>query len=250
MLCLIDEAGSLSLADPDPFRIGFLITGRGDRLESDIKRLKKELPPRGKSGEYHACEEHPNTRAMIRSLLCLNGEVQMYIVEWIKKDFSTEYFMNGRLSVFRDTNLLIGSFAITASRIAAAASANGYLSIHVIAEASKVDIQSEHRSREQAFGQVLRFALEQQARIKRPPPGTQAMIQVSTVRKSQYAPLSFVDYWLWAYCRNFDRGDTEVLPDELKRRTSVTRMTESDVRRVSPDDKSNLFTSTTGPETI
>lgn len=92
MLCLVDEAGSLSVAAPEPFRVGFFLTGHRGRLESDIARLKKELPPLGKFGEYHAREDHPKTRAMIRGLLCLNDEPRMYIVEWIKEDFSAEYF--------------------------------------------------------------------------------------------------------------------------------------------------------------
>ena len=230
MLCLVDEAGSLSITSPEPFRVGFLITGRPERLESDIRRLKMEVPPRGKSGEYHAREDHPSTRAKIRALLCLNDEPRMHIIEWDKTDFSAEFIVNGRLTVLQDTNPLIASFAITASHIAAAASANGRFIIDIIAEAAMSDIQSEHRSREQAFSKVLHIAFEKQAQIRRPPPGTKTVIRVSTKRKNQYAPLSFVDYWLWAYCRYSDRGDTEVLPDEIKRRTTVRRMTESDVK--------------------
>ena len=229
--CLIDEAGSLSVASPEPFRVGFLLTGQPKRLESDIRTLKRELPPRGKRDEYHAREDHPSTRTKIRALLCLNDEPRMHIVEWAKTDFSPEFIVNGRLTVFQDTNPLIASFAITASRIAAAASANGSFVVDIIAEAAMEDIQSEHRSREQAFTRVLHVAIEKQARIKKPPPGTKTVIRVSTKRKSQYAPLSFVDYWLWAYCRYSDRGDAEVLPDAIRRRTTVRRMGESDVRR-------------------
>jgi len=231
ILCLVDEAGSLNINSPEPFRVGFLLTARPKRLESDIKSLKRELPPRGKSGEFHAREDHPKTRALIRALLCLNKEPRMHIVEWDKKDFSPEFFVKGKLTVFKDSNPLIASFVITASHIAAAASAIGSPIIDIIAEGTMDDIRSEHRSREQAFGQVLRIAFEKQAQIRRPPPGTQSIIRVSTKRKNQYAPLSFVDYWLWAYCRHFDRGDTEVLPDELISRTTVKRMTVADVKR-------------------
>ena len=231
ILCLIDEAGSLNASSPEPFRVGFLLTTKPRRLESDISILKKEMPPRGKSVEFHAREDHPHTRALIRALLCLNNEPRMHIVEWAKQDFRPESFVNGRLRVFKDTNPLIASFAITASHIAAAASATGAPIVDIIAEATMDDIRSEHRSREQAFTQVLHIAFGKQAQIKRPPPGTQTMIRVSTKRKNQYAPLSFVDYWLWAYCRHFDRGDTEVLPDEMKSRTTVKRMTEAEFTR-------------------
>jgi len=230
MLCLIDEAGSLSIVSPEPFRVGFLLTREPQRLESDIRTLKRELPPRGKSGEFHAREDHPSTRAKIRALLCLNDEPQMHIVEWAKSDFSPEFIVNGKLTVFQDTNPSIASFAITASHIAAAASANEIFIVDIIIEAVKGDIRSEHRSREQAFSQVLHIAIQKQAQIKRPPTGTKTIIRVSTKRKYQYAPLSFVDYWLWAYCRYFDRDDVDVLPDELRRRTTVKRMTERDVK--------------------
>ena len=230
LTCLIDESGSLSINSPEPFRVGFLVTCHPERLEYDIRTLKKELPPRGKSGEYHAREDHPSTRAKIRALLCLNDEPRMHIVEWSKTDFSPEFIVEDRLTVFRDTNPLIASFAITASHIAAAASANENFIVDIIVEAAAEDIKSEHRSREQAFSQVLQIAFEKQARIKRPPPETKTIIRVSTRRKGQYAPLSFADYWLWAYSRYSDRGDAQVLPDELRRRTSVNKMTESDVR--------------------
>ena len=231
ILCLVDEAGSLSVASPEPFRVGFLLTAQPGRLDSDIRTLKSELPPRGKSGEYHAREDHPSTRAKIRALLCLNGEPRMHIVEWVKADFSPEFIVNGRLTVLQDTNPLMASFAITASHIAAAASANGSPLVDIVAEASMSDIRSEHRSREQAFSQVIRVAIEKQARIKRPPIGTRTVIRVMTRRKGQYPPLSFADYWLWAYCRYSDHGDAEALPDLIRRRTTVRRMTESDVRR-------------------
>lgn len=237
LLCLVDESGSLLSTDSEPYRIGFLITGRRDRLESDIRRLKRELPPHGKAGEFHAREDHPCTRAMIRRLLCLNNEPRMHIVEWIKEDFSAEYFVNGKLKVFSNTSVSIGSFALTATEIAAAASANGHTVIDLIAEAAKVDIHSEHRSRTQAFGPVLQVALEKQAIIKRAPPGTRTLIRVSTKRKSQYAPLSFVDYWLWAYCRHADRDEAEVFPDELRLRTTVRRMTEKGVNPSCPGDE-------------
>lgn len=231
ILCLIDEAGSLKVAAPEPFRVGFLITAHPERLASDIRTLKSELPPRGKSGEFHASEDHPSTRAKIRALLSLNNEPRMHIVEWVKTDFSPEFIVNGRLTAFRDTNPLIASFALTASHIAAVASATGSPIVDIVAEASRNDIQSEHRSREQAFSQVIDIAIQKQAQIKRPPTGTRTIIRVSTRRKNQYPTLSFVDYWLWAYCRHSDRGDVNVLPDALRSRTTVRRMTESDVKR-------------------
>lgn len=183
MLCLIDEAGSILSSEKEPFRVGFLLTCRPDRLESDIRSLKRELPPRSKSGEYYACEDHPNTRAMLRRLLCLNNEPRMYIVEWAKEKFSQEFFKNGKLRVFQDTNPMIASFAIIASQITAAASANGFFMVHVIAEAAQNDIQSEHRSREQAFNSVLQTVLKRQYAIKAPPPGTQTLIKISTKKR-------------------------------------------------------------------
>lgn len=226
MLCLIDEAGSILSSEKEPFRVGFLLTCRPDRLESDIRSLKRELPPRSKSGEYHAREDHPDTRAMLRRLLCLNNEPRMYIVEWAKEKFSQEFFKNGKLRVFKDTNPMIASFAIAASQIAVASSANGFFMIHVIAEAAQSDIQSEHRSRAQAFNSVLRTALKKQSAIKSPPPGTLTSIIDSTKRKREYPPLSFVDYWLWAYGRHADQGDEDVLPPNLMKRTIVELMTE------------------------
>ena len=237
-LILIDESGSIDVAIPEPFRVGFLITARPERLISDIRALKRELPPRGKSGEFHAREDHPYTRAKLRALLCLNNEPRMYIVEWIKTEFSPEFIVNCKLKAFSDTNLLIGSFALTPSHIAAAASATGNPLIDIVAEASKGDIHSEHRSREQAFSQVIATAIQKQAQIKKAPIGTRTEIRVSTRRKSQYPPLSFVDYWLWAYCRYSDRGDLEVLPDAIRSRTTVRRMTESDVKRYSDENDS------------
>ncbi len=238
ILCLIDESGSPNVSTPEPFRMGFLMTARPERLVSDLRTLKRELPPQGKSGEFHAREDHPSTRAKIRALLCLNNEPCMHIVEWIKTDFSPEFIVNGKLMAVRDTNLLMTSFAITASHIAAAASATGSPLVEVVAEASKGDIRSEHRSREQAFSQVIGIAIQKQAQIKRAPIGTRTEIRVSTRRKNQYPQLSFVDYWLWAYCRHSDRRDFKVLPDELISRTTVRRMTESDVKRY-PEETSS-----------
>lgn len=237
MLCLIDECGDYCLKSPEPLRLGFLLTCWPERLESDIARLKKELSPRGRSGEYHSSEEHPDTRSKLRALLCLNNEPRMYIVEWDKQGFSADFFVNGRLTVCQDTNPLIASFAITASEIAAAASASGRNIVDIVSEAKNVDIRSEHRSREQAFRQVLKAAFEEQVPTKRPPPGTTTIIRVSTRRKYQYPPLSFVDYWLWAYRRHSDCGDKEVLPDSLKSRTTVRRMTENDVKRHPSGDR-------------
>lgn len=224
MVCLVDEAGSLLLSDKSPFRVGFLLTCRPDQLESDIERLKRELPPRDKHGEYHASKDTSDTRAALRRLLSLNSEPQMYIVEWAKETFPEECFSNGKLQVFQDTNLLMGSFALAAAQIAAAASANRFSLIHVIAEAVKNDVASEHRSRAQAFGSVIETVLQKQSTIKAPPFGTQTVIKVSTRKKTDYSPLSFVDYWLWAYCRHTDQHDNEVLPLTLKNRTVAKRM--------------------------
>lgn len=230
MICLIDESGSLFTGENEPFRVGFLLTCHPNRLESDISSLKKELPPRGRCREYHASEDDTQTRAMLRRLLCLNNEPRMYIVEWIKEKFSREFFSNGKLRVFQDTNPMIASFAITASQFAAAASAEGFSIVHFIAEATKVDIKSEHRSREQAFNSILRTIFEKQVKSKVPPPGTQTLIRVSTKRKSEYPPLSFVDYWLWAYGRYIAQDDMEGLPTELMKRTVVEYMTEEKLK--------------------
>src|SRR2546422_6684443 len=102
-ICLVDEAGSLSRAVSEPFRVGFLMTCRPNRLDEDMRRLKRELPPRGKSGEYHAKEDDSQTRARIRALLCLNREPQMYIVEWRKDQFPDSAFTNGKLRIFGDS---------------------------------------------------------------------------------------------------------------------------------------------------
>ncbi len=230
LFCLIDESGTLLASEKEPFRVGFLVTRHPDRLAHDIRSLKRELPPIGKHGEYHAREDHPYTREMLQRLLCLNTEPLMYIVEWIKEEFSKEHFEKGKLQVFKNTNPIIASFAIIASEFAAAASANGFSEIHVIAEAVKGDIKSEHRSREQAFNSVLRTVFEKQSTIKVPPPGTQSIIKVSTKRKKECPPLSFADYWLWAYCRHTDHNDEHALPPALKKRTYVERMTELSIK--------------------
>ena len=230
LMCLIDESGTLLASVKEPFRVGFLVTCRPQCFEHDIQTLKKELPPLGKHGEYHAREDPSYTRAMLRHLLCLNTEPLMYIVEWIKEEFSEEHFENGKLRVFKDTNPVIASFAVIASEFAVTASANGFSEIHIISEAIKSDIKSEHRSREQALNSVLRTAFERQSTIKVPPPGTRTIIKVSTKRKKEYPPLSFVDYWLWAYCKHADQNDEHALPSALKKRTFVERMTELSIK--------------------
>lgn len=228
--CLVDEAGSLSRATKEPFRVGFLMTCRPQRLDADLRRLKVEVPPRGKHGEYHSREDDSGARAMLRSLLCLNREPLMYIVEWKKDQFSDASFVNNKLRIFGDSNPFIASFAITASDIAMVASSRGFSGVHVVAEAAQSDRPSDHRSRKQALNRVLPLMFEKQAGIARPPPGTKTALQVSTLRKSECPSLSFVDYWLWAYSRHTDQGDPEVLPTELKARTSVTVMTEAAIR--------------------
>lgn len=241
LLILIDESGSADVARSEPFRVGFLLTTRPERLNSDIRILKREITPRGRSGEFHACEDHPFARAKIRELLCINNEPHMYIVEWAKTDFPPEFIVNGKLKVCSDTNLLIASFALTASDIAATASAYGCPFVDIVVEASKSDIISEHRSRELSFNQVIRTAFQQLAQIKRPPIGTRTVIKVSTRRKNEYPSLSFVDYWLWAYCRHSDRGDVEVLPDGLRDRTTVRCMNESDITRQQKGDPGTSY---------
>jgi len=229
-MCLIDESGTLLASDKSPFRVGFLVTGRPERLEYDIRSLKRELPPLGKKGEYHAKEDSPYTRAMLQHLLSLNTEPLMYIVEWVKEEFSQEYFEKGKLRVFKDTNLIIGSFAISASKFAAAASANGFSEIHIVSEAVRSDINSEHRSREKAFNTAFRVAIEKQAISKKAPSGSLSLIKVSTKRKTEYPLLSFADYWLWAYCRHTDRNDDRALSQALKGRTFVERMTQASLQ--------------------
>jgi hypothetical protein len=104
LCCLVDEAGSLYRATNEPFRVGFLMTCHPERLDADIRRLKVEVPPRGKSGEYHSREDDPRTRAMLRRLLCLNREPWMHIVEWKKDQFSEASFVNDKLRVFGESN--------------------------------------------------------------------------------------------------------------------------------------------------
>jgi hypothetical protein len=102
--CLVDAAGSLSCRVKEPFRVGFLLIQRPEWLHADIRRLKRELPPRGKSGEYHATEDDSRTKAMIRALLCLNPEPRMIIVEWRMKVFPESAFLKDKLKIFADTN--------------------------------------------------------------------------------------------------------------------------------------------------
>ena len=196
LYCLVDEFGSWSRRGKVPFRVGFLMTCHPERLLEDINRLKREIPPRGKSGEYHAREDNSETREMLRKLLSLNREPRMLIVEWRVDQFSDGFFVNDKLRIFADSNPLIASFAVTTAEIAAAASAKGMSGIHVIVEAGKVDVSSEHRSQRQALNHVLPVMFQKQAKISPAPFGTKTVLQVSTLRKHECAPLSFVDSWL------------------------------------------------------
>jgi hypothetical protein len=238
LLCLVDETGTLDIASPEPFRVGFLLTAHPERLLADIRILKTELPPRSKSGEYHASEDHPLSNAMIRAILGINNEPQMIIVEWHKTDFSPNFVVKGKLRVTQDFDTSMASFALMASHIAALAFKNENPSINIVVEGSKNDIRSEHRSREQAFSRTIHIAIQKQLELKRPSKGTETIIQISTRRKHEYPLLSFVDYWLWAYQRHTDRKDTEVFPEQLKRRTTIQRMRESDISRTFETAKS------------
>jgi hypothetical protein len=227
--CLIDESGSLSRDVKEPFRVGFLMTCRPERLREDIERLKRELPLRGKSGEYHAKEDEAQTRAAMRSLLCLNTEPQMYIVEWRKEQFPDAAFTNGKLHVLQDSNPLIASFAITVSDIVANFSVKGYSFVQVVVEATIPDLASNHRAHRQALNQLLPVMLEKHAKKSRAPAGTMTKLHVSTVRKKDCPILSFADYWLWAYSRRHDRDDATVFPAQMQERTHVRVMTHEDM---------------------
>jgi len=229
LYCLVDESGSLSREAKEPLRVGFLMTCHPERLHEDICRLKREMPPRGKSGEFHAREDDSSTKDMLRKLLSLNREPQLLVVEWHKDKFSDNFFVSDKLRVFDDSNPLIASFAVTTAEIAAAASAKGMSGVHVIVEAGKVDVGSEHRSQRQALNQVLPVMFQKQAKIKRAPAGTKTFLQVSTVRKKECPSLSFVDSWLWAYARHHDQGDPDVLSTELEARTTVRVMTQTEL---------------------
>jgi hypothetical protein len=76
----------------------------------------------------------------------------------------------------------------------------------------------------QTVGSIIETELRKQPRANGPP----TVIKISTGTKTDYPLLSFVDYWLWAYCRHTDRHDNEVLPAALKDRTRVKRMSVSD----------------------
>jgi hypothetical protein len=204
------------------------MTCHPERLVEDINRLKREMPPRSKSGEYHAREDDSETRDTLRTLLSLNQEPRMLIVEWRLEQFSDGFFVNDKLRVFADSNPLITSFAVTTAEIAAAASARGMSGIHVIVEAGKADVSSEHRSQRQALNQILPVIFQKQAKISPASSGTKTMLQVSTLRKHECAPLSFVDSWLWAYSRSRDQGDPEALPPELNSRTTLRVIAEGD----------------------
>jgi hypothetical protein len=227
--CLVDESGSLSRAITKPFRVGFLMTCRPERLQEDIRRLKRELPPRGRSGEYHAKEDDSQRRAMMRGLLCLNREPQMYIVEWRKDQFPDSAFVRGNLQVLADSNPLIASFAVTAADIATNFSAKGFSLVEIIVEATIPDLSSNHRAHRQALNQILPVMLEKQAKLGGAPDGTRTEIRVSTVRKKDCPILSFVDYWLWAYSRYQERQDRNVFPAELESRTHVRVMTQEEI---------------------
>jgi len=229
LCCLVDEAGSLSRAVKEPFRMGFLMTCRPERLHEDIRRLKRELPPRGKSGEYHAREDDSKTRAMMRGLLCMNPEPRMLIVEWRKDEFPDSAFFRGKLKVFADSNPLIASFAVTASEIAAAVSAKGFPLVEIIVEAAIPDVSSNHRSHRQALNQVLPVIFRKQAKLSPAPSGTRTAVRVSTMRKKEYPPLSFVDYWLWAYSRHRDKADVRTFPPDLDARTEVRVITQKEM---------------------
>lgn len=233
IVCAVDESGSLALSVEQPFRVGFLLTCRPHWIEADLQRLKREVPPRSKYGIYHAREDNPYTRSMVRRVLSLNGEPRMCIIEWDKKKFSAKYFKKDKLAVFSDSNMVFGSFALMATEIAACASANGFVDIVIICEASSNDIKSEHKARSQSFSSVLGIALEKQMAVKSAPNGSLSQIAVLTRRKRGYPILSCVDYWLWAYCRSVDHGDEEVFPVELSRRTTIRRMTPESIEEIA-----------------
>ncbi|GJQ22972.1 hypothetical protein BIY37_00810 [Candidatus Brocadia sapporoensis] len=91
LVCLIDEAGSPKVTISNHSGSVFLLTFQLEHLISDLRALKTELSPRGKSGEYHACEDLLNTKSRIRALLCLHKELRMYIVERDKTKFSPDH---------------------------------------------------------------------------------------------------------------------------------------------------------------
>ena len=234
--CLVDAAGSLSCRVKEPFRVGFLLIQRPEWLHADIRRLKRELPPRGKSGEYHATEDDSRTKAMIRALLCLNPEPRMIIVEWRKEVFPESAFLKDKLKIFADTNPLLASFAVTSSDIFGAASGTGYSVVEVIVEATKSDLVSEHRGHRQTLNEVLPVMLERQLRIKPGRPGTATMLKVSTLRKEDCPILSFVDHWLWAYARCMDRGDRAAFPEALESRTHVMTPDQFTMPQTDPEN--------------
>src|SRR5262245_5251516 len=151
LVCLVDESGSLEERDPLPFRVGFLVTMKPERLAEDIRSMKRDLPPRSRSGEYHACEETAATRRLMRGILGLNSEPRAYVMEWDKSRFSPAHFVNGKLCAFRDTSTLLGSFALGCAQLAAKAATDGIKDIEMIVEAAKADVASEHRGRHQLF---------------------------------------------------------------------------------------------------
>ncbi len=218
--------------------MGFLVTMQPGRLEADIRRLKREVRPRGRAGEFHSREDESNTRAALRSLLVLNDEPLFYVVEWMKDRF-LDRCSGGHLRVFSDSNPMLASFAMTAANFAAAAATNGIDVLDVVVERVKIDIRSEHRSREQALSRILMTVLSRQSALRRPAPGTTLAVKVSTVEKQANPALSFADYWLWAYSRRVDRGDAESLPDSLLARTTVRVMTLDEVSLRS-DDQYNV----------
>src|ERR1051326_406653 len=117
----------------------------------------------------------------MRSLLCLNTEPQMYVVEWRKDQFPDTAFHKGNLRVLSNSNPLIASFAVTAPEIAASFSVKGFSLVEIIVEATIPDLSSNHRAHRQALNQVLPVMFQKQAKLGGAPNGTRTEIDRKSV---------------------------------------------------------------------
>jgi hypothetical protein len=223
LCCFVDAAGNMDLADPMPYRVGMLLTCFPDRLGSDIRSLKREMPPRSRSGEFHASEDRHPVQDLLR-LLILNDEPRLHIVELRKEDFAPPGYRRGKLRVARDCSAGVAAFVLPATSIAIAAVSAGFPMIEFIVENSSSDPDSEHRALRQAFNGVFRTVLERVVSRYRAPAGNVSAIAIGTRRKRDCPELSFVDHWLWAYSRSVDRGESDVFPPGLAARTTVEVM--------------------------
>lgn len=233
--CFVDESGTSARTDLKPYRVGFLLTCRPAELAADIRALKREIPPRSKTGQYHAREDGSQARTRLLDLLSIHREPMLYVVEWRKTTFSERWFRSGHLKVFSDAALGPASIALAGAEVVASA-AKRFRIIKFIAESAVVDSRSEHRACSQALQTTMRALLQ---RSSRPREGA-TIVKLSTVRKVERPLLSLTDVWLWGLGDCEHPNGAVRLPASLRERTTIEVYDEVKFERVYSEDNASL----------